>query len=103
MIDTNRILALAETVECDQDSNGSTAFGVATVANQVFEELGLDVSFKPQYMYNESRNGKIDGVKHAAGEKVRFTDEQVELYVAKLVAKHTGSGKAETEMPPAEV
>jgi hypothetical protein len=106
-INIERIVKLAETVEVGQDEvEGYTAYAIAGVINETLAALGEDFKVNPQQLYNDSVNGRINGVKAVKGTKVRYTEDEVELYVAKFVAKHMGTGtrvSIETEMPPAEV
>lgn len=91
MIDYANIISLSEKVEIEEETDGMTAFGIWKVAKEVFEQLGLDFvtergkEIPSQAFYNYSKNGSISGVK---GQK-RYSDDEVELFVAKLVAKAT--------------
>jgi hypothetical protein len=90
MIDIAKIQELAETIEIDETVEGMSAYGVWKVAKEVFETLGLEFltkdgkSVPSQAFYNYAKNGTINGVKDS---KQKFSDEEVEQFVAKLVAK----------------
>lgn len=85
MIDITNIVALSETVEVeDVETEGTTAYGISKVVNEVLEAVGSDKTFAPQMFYNYAKNGKINGVK---GTK-RFSDDEVENFVARFVARN---------------
>jgi hypothetical protein len=98
-INVDRIVALAETVEVVDETEGYTGYGIAKVINDTLKQLGVAAEVTPHAVYNDSRNGRIDGVKHVAGEKVRYTEEQVTLYAAKFVAKRVGRTTNAAEEP----
>lgn len=113
-INIARIVELAETIEVDEETDAVyTSFAIAKVINETFAALGVDLVIDSQYTYNDSRNGKINGVKSVKGGKTRYTKDEVELYVAKFVASRVRGTKVlaeqpeqesvETELPPADV
>jgi hypothetical protein len=81
-VSIDRIVELSETVKVDEETTGYTGYGIAKVINDTFKALGSDVTVTPQHVYNDATNGKVNGVKGAK----RFTDDEVETYVAKFVA-----------------
>jgi hypothetical protein len=99
-IDIARIVALAETVEpLEDEKEGYTAHKISKVINETFATLGVELTIDPQYTYNDSRNGKINGVKSVKGEKTRYTEVEVEQYVAKFVASRVRGTKVLAELP----
>ena len=85
MIDINNIVALSQTIEIDDvETDGTTPYGIAKVVNEVLETIGSTKRVAPQQMYNLAKNGKINGTK---GSK-RFSDEEVEQFVARFVANN---------------
>jgi len=86
MIDINKISQLAETIEIDEAVEGMSAYGVWKVAKDVFAQLGLEFGKTSQSFYNAAKNGSINGVKSTTQ---KFSDEEVETYIAKLVARAT--------------
>jgi hypothetical protein len=89
MIDIGRIVELSETAEVVEDTTGYTAYSIATLVNKVLEQIGVDDRISPQQVYNDSNNGRINGVKPDKDQKVRYTEDEVEHYAAKLVASRT--------------
>lgn len=93
MINIDNIVTLSESVEIEELTEGHTAYGVYTVAKTVFEKLNVPFvnregnEIKSQVFYNYGKNGSIDGVKHASLKGVTFTDADVEMFVAKMIAK----------------
>ena len=91
MIDINNIVELSKSVVVETESEGTTAYGIWKVAKDVFESLGLDFTTSTgrdvtsQVFYNYSASGRINGVKGSKGTK--YSDEEVENFVARLVAK----------------
>jgi hypothetical protein len=86
MIDINKISELSKVVEIDESAEGTSAYGVWKIAEEVFETLGLEFSAKSQTFYNYAKSGKINGTKDSRG---RFSDDEIELFIAKLVAAKT--------------
>jgi hypothetical protein len=85
MIDINNIVVLSESVEVTEETDeGTTAYGIMKVVNEVLETIGSDKVFAPQMFYSYAKTGKVNGVKGAK----RFTDEEVENFVARFVAKN---------------
>ena len=88
-INLSNIISLSETVEVKAETNGTTAYGVYAIAKEVFATLGLDFvnskggELKSQAFYNYAKNGKINGNKNSAQ---RYTDEEVENFVARMIA-----------------
>jgi hypothetical protein len=87
MIDINKIVELSETIEIDETESlgeGTTPYGVWKVLTEVLRKVGIPTDkVTPQMMYNYAKNGRIDGKK---GSK-RYSDETVEAFVAKFVAR----------------
>lgn len=95
MIDISKIQQLSATVEIDEVESGATAYGVWKIAKEVFATLGIEfgkvvdgkfVETTSQTFYNYAKNGKINGVKNSKG---RFTDDEIEIFIAKLIASKT--------------
>ena len=86
MFDANKIKLLSETIEIEETTDGATAYGVWKIAKEIFETLGIEFDMKSQTFYNYAKNGKINGVKNSKG---RFTDDEIEIFVAKLIAAKT--------------
>jgi hypothetical protein len=84
MIDINKISQLAETIEIDETIEGLSAYGVWKAAKDVFAQLNLEFTETSQKFYNAAKNGSINGVKSSTQ---KFSDEDAEKYIAKLVAK----------------
>lgn len=86
MIEISRIVELSETIETETDeaTDGTTPYGVAKIVNDVFVAIGSTCRIASQMMYQYAKAGRINGVKNAK----RFTDEEVETFVAKFVARN---------------
>jgi hypothetical protein len=87
MINIDRIVAASKTVELEDTTleDGFTAYGVYKIAKETFEAVGVEFEMTSQRFYNYAKNGKINGVKGAK----RFTEDEVEGFVAQLIAKAT--------------
>jgi hypothetical protein len=92
MLDINKIKLLSETIEIDETLEGLSAYGVWKAAKDVFETLGLAFVNKEgntmtsQSFYNYAKNGTINGTKSSTQ---KFSDEEAENFIAKLIAKAT--------------
>lgn len=89
MIDVDALALKVAEVELDEvgteEADGMSPYGVAKVVNQVLRAVGstrADVT--PQMMYQYAKSGRINGVKGAK----RFTEDEVETFVARWVAKN---------------
>jgi hypothetical protein len=103
-ISIDRIVALSETVEVAKEStDGYTGFAIAKVINDTLKAAGLDAEVTAHAVYNDAHSGRIDGVKYASGETMRFDEKTVEMYaakkVAKLLGKNTNFVQETTELP----
>jgi hypothetical protein len=85
-IDITRITALAETLPAEETADGMSAYGVWKAAKEVFDQLGLEFKATSQTFYNAAKNGSINGMKDS---RQRFSETEVEYYIAKLVARAT--------------
>jgi hypothetical protein len=105
----NQIRAAAATAEplkaTRSHRDGHTPYGVATILNEVLIAEGLagDKPVAPQMMYNYTKNGQIDGVKHPSTTGVTFTDEQVIAFCARYVARVRKDRGIVTPAPKPEV
>lgn len=92
-INLANIVAIAETVVLDETVDGLTAYGVYTTAKDVFGQLGLNfvtergTEITSQHIYNAAKSGKVDGVKRTSQSGVRFAEDDVERFIATMVAK----------------
>lgn len=84
MIDINKIISISETIEVEETSDGTSAYGVWKIARDIFAELKIEFSATSQMFYNYAKTGKINGVKDS---KQRFSDDEIENFVALLIAK----------------
>lgn len=90
MLDIAKLQSLAETIEIEETTEGRTAYYIYGVAKEVFETLGLNFTtstgkeLTSQNFYNYAKNGSINGVKSS---KQRFSDDEVEYFVAKMIKK----------------
>ena len=84
MINFDKIAELSQTIEIDEDTTGTTAYGVWKIAKEAFENMGIEFSMTSQSFYNFAKNGKINGIKDSKG---RFSDDEIETFVATLIAK----------------
>jgi hypothetical protein len=98
-INVNRIVTLSETVKVDEEVDGYTGFAIARIANETLKELDLVADISPHAVYNDAHSGRINGRKYAAGELMRYTENEVEHYVAKLVAKKMHKNSVVQELP----
>jgi len=76
----------------DVEADGTTAYGIWKISKEVFEKVGLEFDMRPQTFYNYAKNGKVNGVK---GQK-RFSEDEVTVFVAKLVAGNMRQQVTET-------
>ncbi len=92
-IDLDRIYSLSQTIAVEETTDdGRTAYFIYTTAKEAFESLGLSAYFvtktggelKSQAFYNYAKNGSINGVKAS---DQRYSDDEVEAFIAKMVAK----------------
>jgi hypothetical protein len=85
------IISRSETIEVEETTDGVTAYYVYQTAKKVFDQLGLPFvngkgnEITSQSFYNDSRNGKINGVK--GGGDRRYTEDEVTYYIATLIKK----------------
>ena len=93
-ISFENIVALSSTVEVVAETDGMSAYGVYAIAKAVFEKMGIEDKFvtktgrelASQAFYNYAKNGSINGVKSSTQ---RFNDDEVENFIARMIAKAT--------------
>src|ERR1700748_2687814 len=70
-----------------EELSGYTPYQVGKVLAETYATVGITTVVQPQYVYNLARSGKIDGIKGSTTGR-RFTEEQVEEFVTKMVARN---------------
>src|ERR1700750_2741765 len=97
-IDFAKIAEMSQTVELLETSESMTAYGIGKVINQVLAHMGSHIRSEPQTIYNYAANGKINGVKKVKGDGVRYTDDEVEQFVAKFIAARLRTRAVDEEL-----
>lgn len=83
-------------VPTSDELSGMSAYKVGVILNETLEALAArgvklierNKPYTTQHIYTYGRNGSIDGVKHESMTSVRFTDEQVEKFIKKMVSRN---------------
>lgn len=75
------------TSTAEAQAEGFTAYQVWKLLAETFATVGITKATQPQWVYNLARAGAIDGIKGQTTGR-RFTEEQVEAFIAKQVAKN---------------
>lgn len=87
MIEISKIVAAVEEIEIESvetEADGFTPYQIWKVVNQTFEAIGSEKRIVSQQMYQYAKAGRINGVKGCK----RYTEAEVESFVAKFVAKN---------------
>lgn len=94
MIDITKLQAQIESGELVAEDEvvleGATPYAIWKQLNNVFAQLKIvrDTPITPQYIYNLARQGKINPTKKGSQTNVRYTDDEVEAFITKMVAQN---------------
>lgn len=74
----------------DSPVGGYTPYAIAKALNEVLKGFGVEPErfVAPQMLYQYSKNGRINGTKAEKGGAVRYTQDEVESFIAKFVARN---------------